>query len=61
MMVDTTGNIHVYQNGTEVTAGFIAAGTANIPGAADIMQFMLGILGASMTCTLDWLLLAQEV
>lgn len=62
MYVDPTGNIHVFQDGVEKTGGFIQAGTANIPSAAgDTLQFLIGILGASMTMGLDWVLAAQEV
>ncbi len=61
--VDPTGNIHIYQDGTELTASMIAAGTANIPGAADVMAFMVGIQEATddnMNLTLDWAMVAQE-
>ena len=60
MYVDPTGNVHLYQDGVELTASMIAAGTANLPGAADVMQFMIGIFTASMTLTLDWLYVYQE-
>ena len=60
--VDALGNVHCYQDGAELTASMIAVGNANIPDAgADTMQFMVGILGASMTMGIDWLLIAQEV
>lgn len=60
--VDATGNIHLFMNNAEVTAGLIAAGTANIPsGAADTLQFMVGFRGASQTVALDWLLMGQEI
>lgn len=59
--VDPTGNVHLFQDNAELTASMIAAGTANLPGSGDPMQFMIGILGASMTMTLDWVLAAQEV
>lgn len=59
--IDTSGNVHIFQDGTEISASMVAAGTANLPGSGDPMQFMIGILGASMTMTLDWVLAAQEV
>lgn len=60
-VVDSLGNIIPYQDGIAVTAGVIPAGTANIPTAtADVLGFMVGILGASQVLTLDWILLAQE-
>lgn len=61
ILVDAKGNIIPYQDGAAIAAGVIVAGTANIPAVGDPMQFMLGILGASMTCTVDWLLLGQEI
>ena len=60
--VDDLGNIMPYQNGAALTSSAIVAGTANIPsGAADVLQPMIAILGASQTCTIDWLLFAQEL
>ena len=60
--VDRLGAITPWQDGVALTSSAIAPGTANIPvAAADTLTFMLGILGASMTCTLDWLLIAQEL
>lgn len=59
--VDALGNINPSQDQVDLSGSQIAAGTANIPGAADKMQFMVGILGASMTCSIDWLLVAQEI
>lgn len=60
--VDPNGNIHAYQAGVELPAAIIRAGTANIPsGAADTLQLLIGILGASMTMGLDWLYVAQEI
>ena len=59
--IDELGNIMPYQDGAALTAGYIAAGTANIPGSGDPMQPMIGILGASMTMTIDWVLFAQEI
>lgn len=58
--VDPTGNTHVFQDTTELAAGLVLAGAGNTLVAGDIMQFMIGILGASMTMTLDWVLVAQE-
>lgn len=61
-MVDELGNIMPYQDGAALTSSVIVAGTANIPSAAaDILQPMIAILGASQTCTIDWLLFAQEL
>lgn len=60
-MVNALGHIIPYQDGEALSAGIIPAGTANIPAVGDPMQFMIGILGASMTCTIDWILLAQEI
>lgn len=60
-LVDTNGHIIPYQDGAAIAAGVIVAGTANIPAVGDPMQFMLGILGASMTCTVDWAMLGQEI
>ena len=60
--VDNLGNIMPYQDGAALTSSAIVAGTANIPsGAADVLQPMIAILGASQTCTIDWLLFAQEL
>jgi hypothetical protein len=63
--VDVLGNIQPYQGTTAISAlstGAVAVANANIPdAAADTMTFMLGILGASMTATMDWLLVAQEL
>lgn len=53
--VNAHGDIIPYQDGVSLDSGIIPVGTANIPLAGDTMQFMLGILGASMTCTVDWL------
>lgn len=61
-MVDVSGNIQPYQDGSAVAAGLISAGDANLPDAAgDTLQFMVGFRGASQTLALDWLLLAQEL
>jgi hypothetical protein len=60
-MVDLAGNILPYQDGAFLPAGQIVAGTANIPGAADVMQPIIGILGASMTLKLDWVMFAQDI
>lgn len=60
-IVTAEGHIIPFQDGVAIAAGIIVAGTANIPAVGDPMQFMLGILGASMTCTVDWLLLGQEI
>lgn len=59
--IDKMGHIYPYQDGAIISAGIVPAGTANIPGAGDPMQFMVGFLGASQVVTLDWLLLAQEI
>lgn len=59
--VDRLGNIMPYQNGVALINSSVAAGSANIPGSGDPMQFMLGFRGASQVVTLDWLLLAQEI
>ena len=59
--VDPTGNVHLFQDGVELIASMIAAGTANLPAVTDLMQFEMGILGASQVLTLDWLLAAQEI
>lgn len=59
--VNARGDITPYQNGVALTASQIAAGTANIPGSGDPMQFLVGFRGASLSVTLDWLLLAQEI
>ena len=60
--VDSLGNINPSQDQVDLSGSQIAVGNANIPDAgADTMQFMVGILGASMTMTIDWLLLAQEL
>lgn len=60
--VDTDGNIMPYRNGVARTGSVIAASDTNIPDAStDILQFMVAIMGASRTCTLDWLLVAQEL
>lgn len=58
--VDGGGSITPYVNGRALTAKAIGAGTANIPGAGDPMQPMIGFLGASMTMSIDWLLAMQE-
>lgn len=59
--VDIAGNIWPVQEMLPVTASVVATGNTNIPDAgADVMQFMVGILGASMTLSMDWLLIAQE-
>jgi hypothetical protein len=60
-LVDDLGNIMPYQDGAALTSSVIIAGTANIPTTGDILQPMIGILGASQTCTIDWLLFAQEL
>ena len=60
-MVDELGNIMPYQNGAALTTKVIVAGTANIPKTGDILQPIIGILGASQTMTLDWVLFAQEL
>jgi len=60
-MVDELGNIMPYQNGAARTTKVIVAGTANIPTTGDILQPIIGILGASQTMTLDWVLFAQEL
>ena len=60
-LVDDLGNIMPYQDGAALTSSVIVAGTANIPTTGDILQPMIGILGASQTCTIDWLLFAQEL
>ncbi len=60
-MVDELGNIMPYQNGAALTTKVIVAGTANIPMTGDILQPIIGILGASQTMTLDWVLFAQEL
>lgn len=60
-IVDIGGNIIPFQDGAALAAGVIPAGTANIPGAANPMQFMVGHRAASKITTLDWLLLAQEI
>ena len=61
-MVDELGNIMPYQNGAALTSKVIPVGTANIPTAAgDILQPIIGILGASQTMTIDWTLFAQEL
>ncbi len=60
-MVDELGNIMPYQNGEALTTKVIVAGTANIPTTGDILQPIIGILGASQTMTMDWVLFAQEL
>ena len=55
------GAIMPYANGTALTAKSIAAGSANIPTTGDILQFMTGFKGASMTATYDWMLVAAEL
>lgn len=61
-MVDELGNIMPYQNGAALTSKVIPVSTANIPTAAgDILQPIIGILGASQTMTIDWTLWAQEL
>lgn len=55
------GAIMPYQNGTAITAKAIAAGAANIPTTGDILQFETGFLGASMSATYDWIMVAQEL
>ena len=60
MRVDPTGNVHLYQDGAELTASRIAAGTANLPASTDPMQFMMGIFTASMALSMDWLYFYQE-
>lgn len=59
--IDALGHIYPHQDGNIIGAGIIAAGAANIPGAADVMQFMVGFRGASQVVTLDWLIVAQDV
>lgn len=59
--VNARGDITPYQDGVALVASQVLAGAANIPGAGDPMQFMVGFRGASQTVTLDWLLLAQEI
>jgi hypothetical protein len=55
------GNLMPYQDGSVIAAGVIPVGTANIPtAAADVLQPIIGILGASMTMKIDWVLFAQE-
>lgn len=55
------GTIIPYYNGAAMLSSAIAAGTANLPVAGDVMQPMIGFKGASMTLTLDWLLFCQEI
>jgi hypothetical protein len=59
--VNSRGDITPYLNGNALLASQVVAGTANIPGSGDPMQFMLGFRGASQIVTLDWLLLGQEI
>lgn len=59
--VNLRGDIVPFQNGVALTSSIVAAGSANIPGSGDPMQFMVGFLGASQVVTLDWLLLGQEI
>lgn len=56
------GTIIPYYNGTALVSKSVAAGAANLPtAAADILQFITGFKGASMTATYDWILVAQDV
>jgi hypothetical protein len=59
--VDELGNIMPFKDGVALTAGYIAAGTANIPAATDVMQLNLAFIGQAMTMTVDWILCAQEL
>lgn len=59
--VNVKGDITPFLNGAALTNSIVAAGSANIPGSGDPMQFMVGFLGASQIVTLDWLLLGQEI
>lgn len=59
-LVDLGGSVTPYWNGRALLSKAIAAGTANLPDAADVMQLMIGFLGASMTMQIDWLLAVQE-
>lgn len=59
--VNSRGDIVPFQNGLALTSSIVPAGSANIPGSGDPMQFMLGFRGASQVVTLDWLMLGQEI
>lgn len=61
-MVDKSGSLFPYQNGSFMYLSGINKTDTNIPDAtADVLQLTLGILGASKTCTIDWVLAAQEI
>ncbi len=62
--VDSAGNVHVYQDGTEITAALIAVGSTGLAtlngDATKLMQFMIAGAIETKVVTLDWLLVAQE-
>jgi len=60
--VDAQGNIHVYYDGTEVSAAAIAAGNANIPDDEDLGLYFAVQTGDATTryFDIDHILIAQE-
>jgi hypothetical protein len=63
--VDVSGNVHLYQDGSEITAALIAVGATGLAtltaDATKTLQFMIDKKLASATLTLDWLLIGQEL
>lgn len=55
-----TGTVVPYFNGVALVSSAIAAGTANLPVAGDVLQLETGFKGASMTATYDWMLACQQ-
>jgi hypothetical protein len=64
-LVDATGNLHLYHNGSEIAAALIAVGSTGLAtlngDATKTLQFIVDHVLASATLTLDWLLIGQDV